>query len=466
MDKLEKERNSDNPKMTFLVFLLIVLVIAIILFQFFIYITTKEKIECVEEKLGSISSAANSALEIAELPIRRNIDSEISVNGEIDDDSICNILKIEQEELEQIKSNPRIQDDSLCKILKIDKEELERIKSSHHIQDEKHIDESCFNVLKSYIVASSEEYANTIYEELYRITNDELYSKWYAYIFSGVIKYHLGGEITSIELSLNDYYFVCTGRIVVDNDYNITLQTLLNGGIYIHISYRRRDINIEKNFSVSSDKKSVISPEDFSVGDGAGGDSFEKPIIYIYPTQEQNISVKLGNPELLTCSYPQYEDGGWDVLAKPNGDLLDLKTGKNLYSLYWEGISNKVYDYSNTPELEGFVVKGEDTTKFLEEKLSILGLSEREKEEFIIYWLPQMEDNKYNYIRFETIEEIEKEMPLQIEPKPDTTIRVLMDWKKLDEAIEVKEQELIPVERNGYTVVEWGASILNENIVR
>ena len=41
-----------------------------------------------------------------------------------------------------------------------------------------------------------------------------------------------------------------------------------------------------------------------------------------------------------------------------------------------------------------------------------------------------------------------------------------MDWKKLDEAIEVKEQELFPVERNGYTVVEWGASILNENIVR
>ena len=88
------------------------------------------------------------------------------------------------------------------------------------------------------------------------------------------------------------------------------------------------------------------------------------------------------------------------------------------------------------------------------------------EKEFIIYWLPQMEDNKYNYIRFETIEEIEKEMPLQIEPKPDTTIRVLMDWKKLDEAIEVKEQELIPVERSGYTVVEWGGSVLNENIVR
>ena len=47
-----------------------------------------------------------------------------------------------------------------------------------------------------------------------------------------------------------------------------------------------------------------------------------------------------------------------------------------------------------------------DVIKFLEEKLGILGLTEREAEEFIVYWLPLMEKNKYNYIRFETLEEI------------------------------------------------------------
>ena len=79
MDNIEKKRNSDNSKMTFLVFLLIIWVIAIIIFQYYIYITTKERIDYVEEKLGSISSAANRALEIAELPIRRNIYSSITV---------------------------------------------------------------------------------------------------------------------------------------------------------------------------------------------------------------------------------------------------------------------------------------------------------------------------------------------------------------------------------------------------
>ena len=135
---------------------------------------------------------------------------------------------------------------------------------------------------------------------------------------------------------------------------------------------------------------------------------------------------------------------------------------RKLYALYWECKSPKQYDYSNLNDLEGFVIKGEDTAKFLEEKLEILGLNEREAEEFIVYWLPRMEPNKYKYIRFETREEIDNNMPLDIEPTPDTTIRIIMDWKGLDEEISVKEQALEKEERNGYTVVEWGGSEIEQ----
>ena len=45
----------------------------------------------------------------------------------------------------------------------------------------------------------------------------------------------------------------------------------------------------------------------------------------------------------------------------------------------------------------GFVVEGKDTIKFLEEKLKQLGLTDKEADEFIIYWLPKLENNKYNY---------------------------------------------------------------------
>lgn len=177
-----------------------------------------------------------------------------------------------------------------------------------------------------------------------------------------------------------------------------------------------------------------------------------KPIIYLYPKQETEVTVKVGNPQNLTHTYPKYKNE-WKVLAKPNGDLKDIKTGRNLYALYWEGI--------NTVEpnmTEGFIVKGEDTIKFLEEKLEVLGLNEREAEEFIVYWLPKLESNKYNFIRFQTEEEINNNMPLEITPKPDTIIRIVMEFKELEEPIQIKEQKLITPQRTGFTVVEWGGT--------
>ena len=107
---------------------------------------------------------------------------------------------------------------------------------------------------------------------------------------------------------------------------------------------------------------------------------------------------------------------------------------------------------------EGFIVKGEDTIKSLEEKLEVLGLNEREAEEFIVYWLPKLESNKYNFIRFQTEEEINNNMPLEITPKPDTIIRILMEFKGLEEPIQIKEQKLITPQRTGFTVVEWGGT--------
>ena len=145
----------------------------------------------------------------------------------------------------------------------------------------------------------------------------------------------------------------------------------------------------------------------------------EKPIIYLYPEKEQEISVTFGKPENLTVTYPKYKDS-WNVMARPDGTLTDLSTGRELYSLYYE-CKNCIpeVDFS-----EGFVVKGEDSAAFLEEKLEILGLNYKEAEEFIVYWLPRLEANPYNYIRFADKEEIDRLMPLTVTGNPDTTIFV------------------------------------------
>lgn len=184
----------------------------------------------------------------------------------------------------------------------------------------------------------------------------------------------------------------------------------------------------------------------------------KKPIIYLYPEEEMELTVRLGSPEKLIASYPKYVDG-WDVIAYPNGDLIDKASGNRLYALYWEGRRNASdFDLST-----GFVVKGEDAAKFLEEKLEILGLNYREKEEFIVYWLPELEANEYNYVHFMTTEELEAEMPLELSVQPDTKIRISMVFEGLDEYKEVKEQVLEPApERSGFTVVEWGGTNLKE----
>ena len=179
----------------------------------------------------------------------------------------------------------------------------------------------------------------------------------------------------------------------------------------------------------------------------------EKPVIYLYPTEEMPVSIALKLNGALTCTYPAYRDG-WEIIARPDGTLTDPNTGRQYYCLYWEGITDTKYDLSR-----GFVVAGEETAPFLEETLATLGLTEREANEFIIYWLPRMEGNAYNLITFQT-DAYTDNAPLTVTPAPDSMLRVFMAWKSLDTPIEIEPQELSSFERHGFAVVEWGGTEL------
>ena len=176
----------------------------------------------------------------------------------------------------------------------------------------------------------------------------------------------------------------------------------------------------------------------------------EKPVIYLYPEAETDVTVRLDYAGDLTCTYPAY-DGAWRVAAAPDGTLTD-ESGQTYRYLYWEGTDNVQYDFS-----EGFCVPGEETAAFLEDALAQLGLTRAEANEFIIYWLPQMEQNAYNLISFqqETYTDAAK---LTITPQPDTLLRVFMAWKPLTSAVEISPQTLTAPERTGFTAVEWGGA--------
>jgi hypothetical protein len=178
----------------------------------------------------------------------------------------------------------------------------------------------------------------------------------------------------------------------------------------------------------------------------------KKPVIYLYPKETMDISVQLNlKNSKFTTIYPKFnDDNTWNVRAKPNGDIL--MNGKTYPYLFWEAES---YNSQNTNE--GFVVSEENAEEFLEEKLNILGLNEKEKTDFITFWLPVLLKNKLSLCSFQT-EKFFENMELNVTPKPDSMIRIFLSIKKLEAPINVKEQKLVSVERKGYTVVEWGGS--------
>ena len=178
-----------------------------------------------------------------------------------------------------------------------------------------------------------------------------------------------------------------------------------------------------------------------------------KPVIYLYPEQETDVHVELELTESeLSTTYPKYNNG-WDVVASPDGSLLNKADGTHHRYLFWDSTNCRTrFDFS-----KGFCVAGGDTESFLREKLTYMGLTEEEMNEFIVYWLPIMEHNAYNLIAFQS-EAYTDSAKLTITPAPDSECRIFMAFVPLEEAVDIEPQQLSTFERKGFAVVEWGGS--------
>ena len=230
-----------------------------------------------------------------------------------------------------------------------------------------------------------------------------------------------------------------TVRIVFDGaDYKVEDKTLHTG-----------DVDFG-DFTTKQTVTKVISARqsDYELGEPL----YDKPIIYLYPEKDTVCNVKLDVSGGITCSYPQYTENGWaNFTAKPDGTLI-FPDGGEYYALYWEGKGVSGLDMS-----KGFCVKGKDTAAFLSDILPKLGLNAKEANEFIIYWLPRMQNNEYNLISFQT-DAYTDNAKLTVTPEPDTMIRVFMAYKPFEKPVEIEPQTIDTPQRNGFTVVEWGGA--------
>jgi hypothetical protein len=199
----------------------------------------------------------------------------------------------------------------------------------------------------------------------------------------------------------------------------------------------------------------------------------KKPVMYFYPEQDNTlISVSIDLDGKFNAVYPEFN----------NLYLLDIKNGKrtvtpntwvfradkdgtltitdNLFQeqhynyLFWDGTFNKKLTIDN-----GYCVAKEDTLSYLEDTLTELGLNDKEKNDFITFWLPELYKHDYNIISFD-IHQYEQCVNLDINPAPDSFIRVFMTFKGCDKYVEMEKPIYTGTVfgRRGFTVVEWGGT--------
>ena len=84
-----------------------------------------------------------------------------------------------------------------------------------------------------------------------------------------------------------------------------------------------------------------------------------------------------------------------------------------------------------------------------------MGLTDREANEFLIYWLPKLEENPWNLLSFQGAA-YSDHARLTVSPQPDTVLRVFLAWKALEEPVDIEPQTLTAPDRQGFTLVEWG----------
>ncbi|MEI6378187.1 MAG: hypothetical protein WCO55_00870 [Candidatus Falkowbacteria bacterium] len=174
-----------------------------------------------------------------------------------------------------------------------------------------------------------------------------------------------------------------------------------------------------------------------------------KPVIYLYPQKSSQVSVQVSPTGGFKYTEPSYGDG-WQVQADPNGRLTTAE-GQHYPYLFWEG-----YAYNYTQPNVGFVVKQAGVHSFLIKALAKLGLNSQETADFIEFWEPKMKGYPYYFVSFLPQAQFDQMAPLSVVPKPDTVIRIFMDYSGLDAPAMVRPPVLTTPVRSGFTVVEWG----------
>ena len=239
----------------------------------------------------------------------------------------------------------------------------------------------------------------------------------------------------------------------IEDKYELVFKDRLSCGGYCDEDIVIFEIPVDKDIVDISKISISIKYDDTNQVNCFGDVTVKKPVLYLYPEEEMMVNVTFDSKDKLLTTYPKYKNG-WNILAKKDGTLID-ENEREYYALYWDEKINHVENFET-----GFYVKSEDSIKFLEEKLFEMGLNYKETNEFIMYWLPIMEQGGDNLVHFHFTEDRQIQNKINIDPPADSLFRFSIEIKKVNEEVIIKEQQIEKFERDGFCVLEWGGSII------
>ena len=188
-------------------------------------------------------------------------------------------------------------------------------------------------------------------------------------------------------------------------------------------------------------------------GGGLPGEDYSTgscPIINVYSKSAESFVVKPRAEGKVTYSYPELTKDLWNVVSSNTGKTL--VDGKSYNSLNYEFNSDQI----NTPT-EGYVVLKNQTIQFLKNELMPkLSLTEDEIESYLLevnYYVLSRTKANSNYYKISLVprSEIEKFLPLETAPKPESQIRNFLVFEELESRPNyiIKEPTIDAVNRQG-----------------
>lgn len=222
---------------------------------------------------------------------------------------------------------------------------------------------------------------------------------------------------------------------------------------FSYIGYKTKEVKVggKTKIDVSFGISEILI--ETGIKEGAKPVYTRKPVIYLYPAAETEVSVRVDYDGRFLFTYPEYGDG-WRVTAFPDGRLINKADGREYSYLFWDGLKKYPEEWRNFQT--GSVVHRDSTVAFLQRILPELGLHPREYNEFIVYWTPYLMRNEWNFIHFRCGEDYDAVSVNRVTPQPETSIRVFMEFKGVPAYFDVEPQKTYAPERKGFTLVEWG----------